>query len=238
MRCGLCQRDVEVLCQSHIIPEHVYKKGMYKEVDGVRRCHGYVGVSGKTRFMQGGVKEKLLCKDCERLLSDKYESRYSQFWYRDGLLPSVFNEDVHVLSVDDYLNFKLYHLSVLYRCIISSQMNGDGLSLGGHTEMVRKSVLFGKDAESCDLFGFILVNGERSIERRIVIPPEFKRFCGAVAYSTVYAGCVWCFRIANHRSKDFEGMYLKKDGSMTMPVVDFRSLSGVRLLSTILNARD
>jgi len=234
MRCGLCLGDVEALCQSHIIPEHVYKNDMYKVVGGTRRCYGYVFGEDRPRYMQGGVKENLLCKCCERLLIDKYESTFSNFWYKDGLFSGAVTSELHVLTVNDYLAFKLYHLSVLYRCIISSSMNGNGLSLGAHHEDVRKSVLNGYDFEMYDLFGFVLVDGGRRIQRKIIIHPEMKRFNGAVTYVTVYAGCAWCIRVASHRDKDVESISLNNSGLMTLPVLDYRELSAMRSYSKFL----
>ncbi|MBI4804502.1 MAG: hypothetical protein HY795_04635 [Desulfovibrio sp.] len=201
---------------------------MYKEMKGARRCHGYQANSGSPIFLQGGIKERLFCKSCEGLLSSRYENAFAKLWFKGDLFPGVINDEVCEVDVGDYLIFKLYHLSVLFRCAISTKMNPYKISLGKHIDSFRLSILECRDIELYNLFGFILVNPVRRFEDRIIMPPEKHRFLGSVSYMTLYAGGAWFITISNHRNREVEDISLKKDGKIIMQVINYLSLPSVR----------
>ena len=107
MKCKLCNMDVEKLCNSHIISEFLYKN----TYDTSHRTHGIIS-DGRFRILQSGLKEKLLCESCEKILSS-YESYFNNNFVSKGYIPDFVNNDLVNIKIDDILMFKLFHLSNL-----------------------------------------------------------------------------------------------------------------------------
>ena len=71
MKCRLCQQD-KTLRESHIIPAFVYR--WIKETSAT----GYLRfIKNVNLRVQDGVKEKLLCDDCEEILNF-FETKFSR----------------------------------------------------------------------------------------------------------------------------------------------------------------
>ena len=86
MRCKLCLKERN-LCNSHIIPEFMYKP-LY---DTLHRYHMISFESDeKNKYLRKGIREPLLCFDCEQHIS-KLET-YSR---------NVFTGDINVTKYKD-----------------------------------------------------------------------------------------------------------------------------------------
>src|SRR5262249_44127067 len=68
--CALCHRT-DPLCDSHVIPEFIYKPLYNNE----HRMVGWRATEAglKHEYVQKGLREQLLCATCEGLLNQKYE---------------------------------------------------------------------------------------------------------------------------------------------------------------------
>ena len=102
MKCALCNEDKK-LSNSHIIPEFIYAhSGIYDDK------HRYNVLSSdaeqSNKFEQKGVREKLLCKDCEAKLSD-YETYAKTILYDETQIDEIrSSQNVTVFTNIDYLN--------------------------------------------------------------------------------------------------------------------------------------
>ena len=115
MACRLCTKNRE-LRKSHIIPESLYKP-LYDEKH--RAMHLTNTTNSKNfkrgRPLQKGLREKLLCHDCEQLLNNRYEKYFKRLWFDENPLPRALrNGNSFILRNIDYHKFKLFHLSILF----------------------------------------------------------------------------------------------------------------------------
>ena len=115
MVCKLCKKDKKLL-NSHIIPEFIYKP-LYDEK---HRFHVISTYKTKHKpIEQKGIREKLLCADCEQHLS-AYEG-YAKKVLFGGVQISVQKENGGiVISEINYKYFKLFQLSILWRASVSN----------------------------------------------------------------------------------------------------------------------
>ena len=112
MKCALCELD-KPLRKSHIVPEFLYAK-LYDIKGRAIGIHGQGHL--RREFIQKGLREKLLCDDCEQFLNDNYEKYFKEYWFDKNPLPQVIPAEGVLLRNIDYKAFKLFHLSVLFRC--------------------------------------------------------------------------------------------------------------------------
>jgi hypothetical protein len=89
--CRLCGNDAE-LCDSHIVPEFLYKP-LY---DGKHRTLHARGDLTSKRLVQKGLRERLLCVECERRIGE-IERRVAGGWE----LPSFLTEASYTIEIAD-----------------------------------------------------------------------------------------------------------------------------------------
>jgi len=126
MSCALCLEDKK-LCKSHIYPEFLYER-IYDD------DHTYRIVSTseneRVRRRPKGIYEKLLCRDCETLLST-WETHASQVLFGGVELEIVDKNGQCVASGIDYTRFKLFQISLLWRTAVATRQEIPDLSLMG-----------------------------------------------------------------------------------------------------------
>jgi len=139
--CAGCLQN-EPLLQSHIIPEWVYKYIYTKD-------HKFVALDadgiGSPKVEQKGLREELLCFDCEQHLS-KYENSvadlFKQIIGKQFTTAScdVLSSDIKVIGNYDYNSLKIFCLSVLWRLGVSKRIEYEKYDLGPYKEQLRKIV--------------------------------------------------------------------------------------------------
>jgi hypothetical protein len=136
--CALC-KSKKPLHWSHIVPEFMYRE-MYDPK------HRFFGLSRTkhegVRLFQKGLREKLLCADCEALLS-KYEHYAADVFFGNGqqLLKGYRDGSQIILEGLDYHRLKLFFLSLLWRLGVTSLSEFKGAELGTrHLERLRKMI--------------------------------------------------------------------------------------------------
>ena len=141
MNCALCGIDAQ-LQDSHIIPEFAFKTAY----DDKHRCRVLSTYSRRPRpFEQKGVREPLLCAECETRLS-RYEHYASQVI--DGGVPSrvrdlrASHNCIDVFDLD-YTKFKLFGLSVLWRAGVAKHSMFSRVRLGRHEPILRDMIMQG-----------------------------------------------------------------------------------------------
>jgi hypothetical protein len=143
-KCRLCEKDNVDLLESHIIPEFLYKS-IYDTK------HRYIDFTEDprtgVRFAQKGVRENILCSNCEVLLS-KYENCLSDFLIElntnsNSLVIVLFPEFKYVKKIK-YTEIKIALLSILFRMAVSKLSQFDGYTLGPYENAFRDIILNNK----------------------------------------------------------------------------------------------
>lgn len=195
--CRLCQLDRK-LCYSHIIPEFLYgalKNDEYK----------FMGVNGRGnkgwKPLQVGIREYLLCSDCEQLLNDKYEQPFLRQWR----LPDRIAQDSAYSATYDYSTFKLFHLSVLFRSSVSSLATFREVNLGAHEDRIRQMLLSADPGQNWEypILALAVLNGRGEVERRLISCPISERYDGHLTYGQIYGGAMWWISVSSHRKHAF-----------------------------------
>lgn len=214
--CWLCLRE-QPLCQSHIIPEFLYAS-LYND-DG--RMMGITGLGGKGwKPVQKGLRDDLLCRDCEALLNERYEIPFQQQWTKRYPLPERAKEGDLVDAQFDYATFKLFHLSILFRAAVSTNAMFSVVELGKHQEILRQMILAGDPGrpDRYPIFATALINGQQEIERRFIAAPTLTRVDGHHVYGFVFDGALWWYSVSSTINRDFVEAGLQPNGRMAFYV--------------------
>lgn len=189
--CKLCGRT-DKLSRSHIVPELAY--------DPIKNDKNQMYVMGeKTKTVQSGYWEYLLCSTCENLLSG-YETKFKQDWMNS--VPRDFNQlatkpldDVISVDVPDYDAFKLFHLSVFWRAAVSNGFKIGTITFGPYESEIAALVRGQKSGTPGDFPFFAVLNLDK--DRRPVptvtqLAQGRGRFEGSHHYYMMsYAFCDW-----------------------------------------------
>lgn len=231
MKCRLCELERQ-LRNSHIIPEFVYKPIYEKHRVHQDKHRAYeIFIDSDSQFIsrvkpiQKGLREKLLCHDCEQLLNDRYEKYFLKVWFENKSLPGRVSKDsiIHISGLD-YHKFKMFHLSILFRASASSLPEFRQVSLGVHENRIRKKLL---DDESGDDTEDVIIahaitkeNGE--IQFNLITSPFLLRqLYGYISYGFCFGGCVWYYIVDTRRVTGFSEFMLKSDGTMSLSAMKF-----------------
>jgi hypothetical protein len=212
--CRLCHSEGE-LRFSHILPEFLYKP-LYDDK------HRFIGLKdvpepgANEALLQKGIREYLLCVDCEQHLS-KFETYASQVLRN---FPDTSREPpssvVRVTGID-YVRFKLFQLSLLWRAGVSNQASFQGIYLGPHEQRLRQMICNEDPGEPLD-YGCVLIRtmGPETLDH-FIMPPSHFRFLGHHGYQMLFAGMIWTFVVSSHSNQIHEkGSFLARNG--TLPI--------------------
>jgi len=221
-QCALCFKS-KPLRNSHILPEFLYTS-LY---DHLHRFEVFSSDPSKRRLhVQKGLREKLLCGDCEQQLS-KHE-RYASLFF-SGDLPGIRSTrkgDVVEIEGLDYEQFKLFGLSVLWRAGVSRHAMFQKVELGPHEEKLRQMVHAGCPGEPED-YGFfltILVHDNKVLSD-LMVNPTRARLHGRICYRFVFGGLVWLFTVTNFLpANPMRDAFLSRQGKMLMLVNEFKNI--------------
>lgn len=236
-KCRLCQKD-RVLCNSHIVPEFLYGD-LYNDQ------HQLMGITGKGHkgwnTLQKGIREDLLCSDCEQYLNDNYEKPFLKQWTVDSPLPDSMAQDAVHSAVYDYPTFKLFHLSILFRSSVSSLPTFREVNLGAHEERIRQMLISkdsGKDWEY-PILAYAVLNGRGEVERRVIgFPISSIRHEGHIVYGQMYGGVMWWISVSAHRNDIFCRAGLQPTGHITLIAVPWNEIGVVQAASIALKRAD
>lgn len=197
-----------MLRHSHILPEFFYLN-IYDEL------HRTLEISNeREKIIQKGIREYLLCQQCETKLS-KYEKYAKELildipnFSRNDSLGILYSEQI------DYLKFKLFQLSVLWRAGISSHEAFAQINLGHHEEKIRQLLDQenpGQVAEYGCLMSVIL--DTELLHKVIQSPTRFrKKLFGHNAYKFVTGSLTWVFIVSSHHvSSTMRQLFLQETG--------------------------
>ena len=139
--CALCLQ-YGTLCNSHIISESFY-------VDLYDPPHKFSVIVAdektKDNVEQKGLREYILCNDCEQLLGNQYERRGAET-FRQIKKAATEDQSLTSFAVDsiDYRSFKLFQLAQLWRMAVAGHRLWHRVALPAQTlERLRVMLLDG-----------------------------------------------------------------------------------------------
>lgn len=235
--CALCLKSKKLL-DSHIIPEFCYKL-MY---DSLHRATELTIEPFKKEFVQKGWRENLLCEDCEGVIN-KYETYFSNTWYQQKKLPDKIEHDTIILHDLDYANFKLFHLSVLWRASISTIDQFKNINIiQRHQERLRQMILSSTPGseDRYSFFAVVLTDKDNNVFHEAIMTPVNSKYAGHRVYVFIFAGCCWYYFVSNHSmaehlyycfSKSGDLFLVKRNFSGFDYIADFQKSYKLKLLS-------
>jgi len=214
MNCRLCLQPKE-LRKSHIISEFFYKP-VYIESHKLKLIPNFHGIK-KYRNLQKGIREKLLCNECEQLRSS-WEKYVRDVFFGSEIEALNTKTQIKIRNLE-YQQFKLFGLSLIWLASISSEPFFSYINLGPHEEKVRK-MIFKRDPGLPHEYGLMIIAvslNNTSIEDLIMQPDEI-RVDGHRCLRFFLGSCLWLFNVSSH-SHLFGGKnyFLQKDGSLIVP---------------------
>ena len=136
MKCKLCQQEKKLL-NSHVIPEFFYRytySGTHK-VSVVSTGK----ISKEFLNLQKGLREKLLCQDCEQLFSP-WEKYVCETLF---MTPQKGKSNDHLIKIErlDYAKFKLFGFSLMWRASVSTNRFFRDIDLDSYEEVIREYLI-------------------------------------------------------------------------------------------------
>ena len=229
MKCKLCLQERKI-CKSHVIPDFLYKPG-YDE-NGQMLALKKGNFKPKNLQHNRDVYEKLLCAECDgKLLNENYEKYFHKLWYLDKTLPTVITSDFLEIPKLDYVSFKLFHLSILWRASISRLAPFTMVSLGNEQEeRIRHMLLNGDPGQPNDyqIFGALLLSrGTNKVLDGIITSPTLREYDGLSIYQFIFGGCAWHYVVGNRLIEDFLPFSLSASGSLKLRVRDIGNVASI-----------
>jgi hypothetical protein len=136
MKCALCQQE-RVLGKSHIIPEFMFGP-LY---DDKHRFYQISPIATKpNRLLQKGLRQRLLCDECEQRLS-RYERYARDVFFGDAAKRPHRTHTGYLFTELNYKSLKLFFMSLLWRLGVTSIRQVKSARLGPHLERLRSLIL-------------------------------------------------------------------------------------------------
>lgn len=213
MNCALCLQK-KPLRNSHIISEFLYES-LY---DNKNRFHMLSNVPGqRNEILQKGLREKLLCDDCEQKLG-KHEDYASRVLAGRSQIRPKTSGAVTLLEGFDYTAFKLFQMSTLWRCGVSRQAAFKQVNLGAHSERLRQMLLADDPGEPWrygSLLFTVHLDGEKIDD--LMVEPSWSKLDSHRVYRFVFGGMVWITFASSHAPNRFiSENFLQRDGTYRM----------------------
>jgi hypothetical protein len=248
--CRLCG-EPKTLLMSHVVPEFFYKP-VYDAKHRIHTRHN--GRLAKTPPLQKGLRERLLCWECEqyfsRLESCGRETLFGNYT-AEALRPYVIapigplkrrslidrvrslgfwtKGEISLTGVD-YRNIRLFGLSLLWRMAIASNVVWRRVDLGSHEYTVRKMLTSG-DAGQLHEFPFVCIVPlfDGRLFQDFILQPDCVEASGGLTVRVVLGGYLFVFLFGGIYNRDsLASFFVRPDGRWTLPIVDAMDLDFLR----------
>jgi hypothetical protein len=197
---------------SHIIPEFFYRP-LY---DKKHRINTLILDKNKIDFEQKGMREKLLCSECERKIGI-YESYVSRIFSGKEQLDVIYNNRNIFIRNLNYNKFKLFQLSLIWRASISNHWYFSNINLGPFEKEVRL-MLINEDPGEPHYLGCMMVcylNDDKRLQDELIMQPQQLRVDSHRAYGFIFGGALWLYIVSSHSMKfKHSDYYIDKPGNL------------------------
>lgn len=189
--CQLCGQT-KSLSNSHVVPEFFYE-GTYGA------GHQFISVTNhplhRPRPMQKGLRERLLCAQCEEKFS-KYETYSAALLRRVDNAPET-RPGLVIIPDVDLSAFRLFGLSLLWRAHVAKGHMFRDVRLGPHAQRIR-TMLHSEDAGEPHEYAFTFARiAGLETHGKMIIAPMPARYDGHRIYHFMARGYEWVFMVAN-----------------------------------------
>lgn len=233
--CQLCRKRT-TLCESHIIPEFLYKP-LYDSKHRFFRVS--TGEKPKRPFEQKGVRERLLCADCEGQFS-VYE-RYARGVLYGGEPIDITTDDPRGFEAQvDYTRFKLFELSLIWRMGVTSVPEFNDVFLGSHERRIRRMLREEAPGETAE-YGCLLTwpTSHRQILDQLIMSMGMVKIQKVECCRLILAGMCWFFFLSREAvDSRQEGLFLQSAGLLRIMRGDFGLDGYIRRLANDLSSKD
>lgn len=218
MQCRLCQKDGE-LCLSHVVPEFFYKP-IY---DQKHRLFPRIGARLlDSAPLQKGLREPLLCQDCEQRLS-VHEKYVSENPFAAVEARALSHNDVVELRDLTYCSVRLCFLSILWRMSVATGEAWKAVRLGPHEDSLRQMLLKGDPGQPWE-FGFVcflpLIEGRLHVD--LIDGPDWIRAHRGRLYRMVLGGRLFLFFVGSAPfPNELRHMLITVQGQWRLRAVDW-----------------
>ena len=227
-QCRLCLQSSR-LCSSHIIPDFLFA-ALYDEK---HRPFAMSLDQPRQKIMQTGWKEKLLCNNCEQLLS-KYERYASRFLAgRAGTRARLVEgmSRTYEISNIDAMKFHLFAISILWRANVASDKAFRQVSLGRYGEKIRRELLTeaAGTASRYPLIISALSHKGQAIDGGLILSPTVKNDDTSDIYRFVFGGIAWTFYIgASRPPHPLDIVALTDTGTMIVSIQEVEDMALIK----------
>lgn len=176
------------------------------------------------RPYQKGIREYLLCRDCEDKLN-VWEKYFSKLLLEQ--IKFTAKSSFVLASGIEYNKFKLFQMSIIWRAGISSMPEFSNISLGPHSEKLREMIFSENPGEPWE-YGcfFVFTPNYRNLLDQMMMFGERSRFDKHSCYIFLMLGVTWVFVVSSHSHtiREKNKLFLSKDG--VLPMIIESSASG------------
>jgi len=191
--------------ESHIIPEFFYKSVYDKK----HKIYCIPKSENKRiEILQKGIREKLLCKNCEQKFS--IFENYAKKLIYGGRIDVKITQGAPQYTIYndvDYKTFKLFQLSNIWRASIARKPMFADFNLGPHEEKIRQMLLTENPGKYYEYGCLIMAMTDGSEIMDIICDPRLVRVDNFRCYIFLFGGFIWFYVIAKHANK-FPNKYL------------------------------
>jgi hypothetical protein len=224
--CALCLNE-RPLVRSHVLPEFLCEQTYTAK----HAALSFNSDLAHVRILKKGVREPLLCVGCERILKE-YEDYFAIDWLQARRIPNPLPEGAVELRFEglDYRRFKLFHLSIAWRTGVAAGQDYAPIALGEHGEPLRSMLIKGDPwaIDSYPVFGCVLrMRSQPRAAMGVIALSTTQPVGGYAVTSTIYAGCNWYCVLGQDASTEFSDLYLRVDGTLSLPIEGIESRSSL-----------
>lgn len=212
--CALCRLE-RSLIKSHIYPKFLYEK-IYDNKHFYRVLLTESSGTPSTQHPEG-VYERLLCEDCDRRRLGRLDD-YAAKVFKGGIDIEITDlPDRLIFGNLDYAIFKLWLLSLLWRCGVTKQIEFKATSLGPHAEILRQMLLT-EDPGLPHQYGCtVILPSSHEVIKRMLYPPEPINIDGHKCYRAAFGALWWIFVVSGHSADfPFQEGFLSQQGALCL----------------------
>jgi len=225
MTCRLCLKERK-LRDSHILPEFMYEcSGLYDDKHRFAIIKRTQEEIEDFELRQLGLKEKLLCGECENLTS-KWERYARCVIYGPGKSQQVKSVRGRTILYEDveYNRFKLFQMSLLWRMSVSKLSHFSQVRLGSHHEERMRGMILGEDPGEENDYGCIMnaiifdpddLEENERLRRFWLSPRRIRTRDRHICYTIFIGGFYYAFVVSKHRiPKEIRRLFLKQTNQL------------------------
>ena len=227
--CKLCGESRD-LVKSHILPRFFYQP--MERDDGRPFRYKIISIEPDDKILkgQGGIKEPLLCFDCDNYLSN-YENYASKILSGDiQLTYSQVTPKTRKISGIDYNKFKLFQLSLLWRSSVSSQDFFNQVRLGPIHENQIRNLILNRNPGPAEKYPCIMIRiiNVGNVVNDLMIQPVPIHIENHKVYRFIMAGFTWLFFVSTHKIPyNFQIVKLDESGNIIISDIELSKMENV-----------